>query len=159
VAACADQLAIIYQYEESSRALVHGAFRPWFNLYFGLVPCAMLTRVHPGTSECGFQNSANRPGIDGRRRRWRRLRTSHRQFIGNATRQFVRRRAFSGIAHGRRRFRIWISRRAFRRRFGRLARPDRRIFLRFVGHLHRCHLLLQATTAWLPRCSVPAALE
>ena len=70
-------------------------------------------------------------------RRARPVRSARRKFVRCLARQLIRPRRFTGLAHRRRRFGVWIPRRIFPRGFGRLARCGGRNFGRLDRHLQR----------------------
>jgi hypothetical protein len=107
------------------------------------------SRARSGPRPSEPENSA-----DGRcRGRTRSLRSSHRQFVRRAARQFFRSRWFAGILQRRRHLGPWISRRAFPRRLRRLSGLDRRVLLRIDRHLLLPSFHADGSTARCRQCS------
>jgi hypothetical protein len=138
VAAFKGGLVFISEDAKSRCALVHGAFRRSFQKVLSkrtrksTRTWSRLAHRVPGWRSRAEPDKSLGP--IGRRRRARSVWTSHRQFLGRATRQLLWTWRWLGIAHRRRHFGLRIARRAFPRRLRRLPRLDRRILLRIDRH-------------------------
>jgi hypothetical protein len=131
--------AFISEAGMSGCAVVHCAFRRWFQILCHIVPC-------------DYRRSLRHIGR-GRGCAWP-LRSSHRQFVGHLARQFLRRWRFAWLAHRRWHLGPWISGRAFLRWLRGAARLDRWILLRIDRHLMLFPELFETPTARRPQGSI-----